>query len=98
MPGIDVHLVETSDGKGNVFFSVGDSFYKFRRVLIEEWLTQKLLPAYPPEQVDEIRGTKARGSLARPGENQEYELYRLTDRLLRRLLAIYLKIGGGCLA
>lgn len=70
---------------------------KYRATLIEDWLTDKhngFCNHIDRNKWDTIRAQIKRAVLWRGnGQAREYEPYRLTDRLLKRLLAIYRKTG-----
>jgi hypothetical protein len=70
---------------------------EYRAKLIEDWLTEKhngYCRHIDQKKWETIRAQIKRAVLWRSnGEAKEYEPYRLTDRLLKRLLAIYRKTG-----
>ena len=70
---------------------------EYRAKLIEDWLTEKHnghCRHIDQNKWETIRAQIKRAVLWRSnGEAREYEPYRLTDRLLKRLLAIYRKTG-----
>jgi hypothetical protein len=70
---------------------------EYRAKLIEDWLTEKhngYCRHLDENKWETIRAQVKRAVLWRgDGQAREYEPYRLTDRLLKRLLAIYRKTG-----
>lgn len=70
---------------------------EYRAKLVEDWLTDKhngFCRHLDKNKWETIRAQIKRAVLWRgDGQTKEYEPYRLTDRLIKRLLAIYRKTG-----
>lgn len=91
------HYLWYGDPERGIAALPGSRNDEYRARLIEEWLTDKhngFCNHIDKNKWDSIRAQIKRAVLWRgDGQAREYEPYRLTDRLLKRLLAIYRKTG-----
>jgi hypothetical protein len=91
------HYLWYGDPEAGIAALPGARHDEYRARLIEEWLTKKhngYCRHIDQNKWEEIRAQIKRAVLWRADEQkQEYEPYRLTDRLLKRLLAIYRRTG-----
>lgn len=91
------HYLWYGDSENGIAPLPGARNDEYRAKLIEDWLTEKhngFCRHLDKNKWETIRAQIKRAVLWRGnGEAREYEPYRLTDRLLKRLLAIYRKTG-----
>ena len=91
------HYLWYGDSEHGIAALPGARNDEYRATLIEEWLTEKhngFCRHIDQAKWETIRAQIKRAVLWRgDGQAREYEPYRLTDRLLKRLLAIYRKTG-----
>lgn len=91
------HYLWYGDSENGIAALPGARHDEYRARLIEEWLTKKhngFCRHIDQNKWEEIKAQIKRAALWRgDGQAREYEPYRLTDRLLKRLLAIFRKTG-----
>jgi hypothetical protein len=91
------HYLWYGDSENGIAPLPGARNDEYRAKLIEEWLTEKhngFCNHIDQNKWETIRAQIRRAVLWRgDGQAKAYEPYRLTDRLLKRLLAIYRKTG-----
>jgi hypothetical protein len=91
------HYLWYGDSENGIAPLPGARNDEYRAKLIEDWLTDKhngFCRHLDQNKWETIRAQIKRAVLWRgDGQAKEYEPYRLTDRLLKRLLAIYRKTG-----
>jgi hypothetical protein len=91
------HYLWYGDSENGVAALPGARNDEYRAKLIEHWLTQKhngFCRHIDQNKWEEITAQIKRAVLWRgDGQAKEYEPYRVTDRLLKRLMALYRKTG-----
>lgn len=91
------HYLWYGDAERGIAPLPGSRHDEYRARLIEDWLTEKhngFCRNIDQEKWETIRADIKRAVLWRAdGSLPEYEPYRLTDRLLKRLIALYRKTG-----
>ncbi len=91
------HYLWYGDSENGIAALPGAQNDEYRAKLIEDWLTEKhngFCRHVDQNKREEVKAQIKRAVLWRgDGQAREYEPYRLTDRLLKRLLAIFRKTG-----
>ncbi|MBX9772189.1 MAG: hypothetical protein K2X29_12505, partial [Candidatus Obscuribacterales bacterium] len=91
------HYLWYGDAENGIAALPGARNDEYRARLIEQWLTDKhngFCRHIDQDKWEEVKAQIKRAALWRgDGQAREYEPYRLTDRLIKRLLAIFRKTG-----